>query len=86
MALFSRRDRFVFDLDRRRLCWPKWSVLRRRSGAVGFDRITRVAQADEIDALDHATVFDVEARDDSLGQHQSPSSAEKASDNVKAPE
>src|SRR4029077_7819349 len=33
-----------------------------------LDRISRVAQADEIDSLDHAAAGNVEARDDALGE------------------
>jgi hypothetical protein len=52
----------------------------------GLDRVARVAKPDEIDALHHASVFHVEAGDDSLGQHYPCSSAANASDNVNAPE
>lgn len=41
-ALFFRSDRFVFDLERRRLSWRKWSLLRRRAGAVDFAEISGV--------------------------------------------
>ena len=34
-----------------------------------FDRITGVAQTDEVDALDHAAGFNVETGDDAFGQH-----------------
>ena len=35
-----------------------------------LDRIAGVAQVDEVDALDHAAVRDVEAGNDALGEHQ----------------
>ena len=38
-------------------------------GDGGFHRIAGVAQIDEIDALDHAAVFDVEAGDDADFEH-----------------
>ena len=41
-ALFFRRDRFVFDLDRRRMSWRKWSLFKRRAGAVDFAEISGV--------------------------------------------
>ena len=50
-----------------------------------FHRIAGVAQIDEVDALDHAPVFDVEAGDNSLGQHCVSASAAMACARVKAP-
>lgn len=41
-ALFFRRDYFVFDLDRRRLSWRKWSLFKRSAGAVDFAEIAGV--------------------------------------------
>ena len=38
-------------------------------GNRGFDRIASVAQIDEIDAFDHAAVFDVEAGNDANFEH-----------------
>jgi hypothetical protein len=35
-----------------------------------FDRIAGIAQADEIDALDHAAVFHVQAGDDTNFKHE----------------
>ena len=34
-----------------------------------FDRIAGVAQRQEVDALHHATILDVEARDDAAREH-----------------
>ena len=48
--------------------------------------IAGIHQIDKVDTLDDTAVLDVEAGDDSLGQHQASSSAAKASDNVNAPE
>ena len=39
-------------------------------GPSGLDRIAGVAQALEVDALDHAAVLDVEAGDDAAFQHR----------------
>ena len=47
--------------------------LRDAGGVIGgglFDRITGVAQRDEIHALHHAAVLDVQAGDDANRQHQ----------------
>ena len=47
-------------------------------GIVGqgrLDRVAGVAQVHEADALDHAAVLDVQAGNDTLGQHQAPTAA-----------
>ena len=34
-----------------------------------FNRVTRIAQLDEVHAFDDATTGDIQARDDALGEH-----------------
>jgi hypothetical protein len=34
-----------------------------------FNRVTRIAQLDEVHAFDNATAGDIQARDDALGEH-----------------
>ena len=54
-------------------------------GQRGLDRIAGVAQVEELHALDHAAVLDVQARDDALGEHQTALTAASASGSENAP-
>ena len=56
-------------------------------GVGQVDRVARIAQVDEVHALDDAPVLHVQARDDALGQHRALASLHAAtpSSTVKAP-
>ncbi len=60
VAVVARRR----DVQKHQLVGALLVVARRE-----FHRISRVAQVHEIDALDHASLGDVETGDDALGQH-----------------